>query len=310
MGNFHCIPSSCAEVVYREYLSPSLRYRYPDQPWEYVEGANNYTLEEDCPVASFVVEFWYDTFNGNTFVSNRYYRVPGNFYGKPIRVREIEDGSPYYMHIYLYFFNALTNQNEYRRYLINTSPTSQYYVTDYNIIYDETVVCNCIFKAYKDDELLLTRGTTECPEVEELPCRLSEERKVIKIDKLAYLQRVEVRNQAISTVVLPPPINAPFIQVRDLPTECLNIYNTLTLSPPIPSDQIPIPGALNPFVFVEQICSPVGCPPPEYEVLCDCDCRSCPKGTCPVECTGQICCYDKLTGKAVESIPLAEYCEN
>jgi hypothetical protein len=38
MGNFHCVPSGCARLVYREYLPPVIRYRYPGEDWIYVDG--------------------------------------------------------------------------------------------------------------------------------------------------------------------------------------------------------------------------------------------------------------------------------
>ena len=51
MGNWHCIPSSCAEVVYQEYLPPVVRWRYPDEDWQEIK-ADNFTLSQDkgkCP---------------------------------------------------------------------------------------------------------------------------------------------------------------------------------------------------------------------------------------------------------------------
>ena len=38
MGNWHCIPSSCATVSYCEYLSPVVRWRYPGEEWQEIEG--------------------------------------------------------------------------------------------------------------------------------------------------------------------------------------------------------------------------------------------------------------------------------
>jgi hypothetical protein len=45
MGNFHCVPSGCAEVVYQEYLPPVVRWRYPGEAWQEIVGADNYTTE-------------------------------------------------------------------------------------------------------------------------------------------------------------------------------------------------------------------------------------------------------------------------
>jgi len=51
MGNFHCIPSGCAEVVYQEYEPPKVRWRYGVEPWQEIEG-DDYSLTQSnlpCP---------------------------------------------------------------------------------------------------------------------------------------------------------------------------------------------------------------------------------------------------------------------
>jgi hypothetical protein len=51
MGNWHCVPSSCAEVVYQEYLPPVVRWRYPGENWQEIE-ADDYSLaqiQQPCP---------------------------------------------------------------------------------------------------------------------------------------------------------------------------------------------------------------------------------------------------------------------
>ena len=93
-----------------------------------------------------------------------------------------------------------------------------------------------------------------------------------------------------------------------MPKECLDIYITVTTVPTDLNDFIPTPGVINPYNFIAQICSVPGCPPPEYQVICNCDCESCPDGTCAVECDGQICCYD-TDGIAIKSIAIDDYCE-
>ena len=66
-------------------------------------------------------------------------------------------------------------------------------------------------------------------------------------------------------------------------------------------------GAFFSIQQIAQICSPAGCPPPEYSYEClDC-CRNCPPNTCAIECDGHICCYES-NSIAVESIPIGEYC--
>lgn len=58
--------------------------------------------------------------------------------------------------------------------------------------------------------------------------------------------------------------------------------------------------------FIAQICSVPDCPRPEYEVICDCS-ESCPDGTCAEVCGSSICCYDAATGEAVAEIPLSSF---
>lgn len=45
MGNWHCIPSSCARVVYYEYLPPVVRWRYEGENWNEIE-ADDYAIEQ------------------------------------------------------------------------------------------------------------------------------------------------------------------------------------------------------------------------------------------------------------------------
>ncbi len=136
---------------------------------------------------------------------------------------------------------------------------------------------------------------------------MSDEVKRFTIDKVPYTERIEVRDQSIDTVFVQPG-NIPFIETTALPEECLNVYNTYTLAPPVLSEFVPIPGVINPYNFIRQICSAPGCPPPEYQVLCDsCDCENCPPGTRAVTCNGVVCCYGS-DGTSVKSIALADYC--
>lgn len=55
MGNFHCIPSSCAEVNYREYEASKIRWRYGNEPWQQIIGADDYStkiIKPPCPGVS------------------------------------------------------------------------------------------------------------------------------------------------------------------------------------------------------------------------------------------------------------------
>ncbi|MEO0835979.1 MAG: hypothetical protein AAFY16_08330 [Cyanobacteria bacterium J06642_3] len=360
MGNFHCIPSSCARVVWREYLPPVIRWRYPDEDWQEIE-ANNYEIKE-----------YTERFN---YTPRKAYRIHCKM---RVAHRVPPNEPPYDKHPTKYYADQeleLRTINAFNAPITNYQPNFDlgslrldvtytgskggnskgdfctpvtgifaiYHIgsdgrnsapqisgkhinaatVNWNVgLYDwrlveateyspkpclEIVEVGCHFSIYKNDIRVYHRVDKNCPEVEQLPCRLSEFSKEIEIKKEAYFQRIEVRDQSIDVVYL-SPLEAPFIDVNPLPNECLNIYNTYTLAPPILSNFVPLPGVINPYIFIKQICSADGCPPPEYEVICDCDCQDCPDGTCATRCADHICCYDTSTGQAVLEIPLDKYC--
>jgi hypothetical protein len=130
--------------------------------------------------------------------------------------------------------------------------------------------------------------------------------KAIEIKKLPYLERVEVRNQSINPTFIGLS-NAPILDVSPLPPECLNVYLTYILAPPILSNYVPLPGVFNPYQFIAQICSAPGCPPPLYDVICSDCCEKCPDYTCPIECGDEICCYNDY-GVSVQTIPKSNFC--
>lgn len=305
MGSFHCIPEGCGRVIYQKYLPPVIRWRYPGEDWiEFIGHNYSYTFTEDCPVDYYLVEFWYDYYeSGDLWQTNRYFRFPNLFYGKIINVQGNAFSGVYYTHVAVHYIDENGNQ-QIKRDFINTSPTSNYVVTDWKLVKPPDVECDCIFKVYQDGEIVHQSTRDVCPEVEQLPCRLDDVIKEIKIEKIPYLQRIEVRNQGIDYLPLPTPLLRPY----PLPEECLNIYKTLVTAPPFLQDGVVLPDAFNIYQFVKQICSASGCPPPKYQVLCDCDCEKYPNGTCPVPCGNHICCYDTSTGKAVKEIPIDKYC--
>lgn len=307
MGNFHCIPSNCGTVTYREYLPPVVRWRYPGEEWQEIQG-DDYTVEQKYPDnTKFVVDFSVDYYGYGNYInsfSNR--RIPYLFPGKIIDIYGYEYDGNYYTHVVIKWIENNTGLEKIYRYFVNTSPNSKYIVTDW-IATPDRPPTNCEFKIFNQEELVYIETRNTCPEVEKLPCRLSDVTKQIKIEKIPYLERIEVRSEGIDYISLLPPI----LQGYDIPDECLNIYLTYTLAPPIISEYKPIPGVTNPYQFIQQICSVPGCPPPKYEVICDCnDCESCPENTCVVECEGNICCYDKVTGKSIKSIPIDNYCRD
>ena len=129
--------------------------------------------------------------------------------------------------------------------------------------------------------------------------------QVFKVEKLPYLQAVEV---------VPYAYNfgfggfLDFTNPRlDIPRNCLNIYLRST-QPSIISGIVG--GNNNPtFIdetrFVTQFCTnnPGILEPPKYFVVCGCEEEKCPLGTCEVDCGDHICCYDNA-GIAIAEIPL------
>lgn len=174
---------------------------------------------------------------------------------------------------------------------------------------------NCIFKVYKNGEEIFLRINQECPEVELIEeCQLAEEREEILIDKIGYLERIDVVNKyyQVQQGLLDLGGQGLFIVAQDIPEQCLNIYK-LGIATIVPPGDAPVNITNSPqsefeLGLVAQICSAVDCPPPEYEVICDCDCESCPDDTCAVPCGDSICCYAP-DGIAHVTIPIESYCE-
>lgn len=324
MGNWHCVPSSCARVVYREYLPSMVRWRYPGEPWQEIEGDNYSTkIVEDlsgsksyCLLVRHLTSTNPDSWGNESKVCGWYFNGIQSWRLVPrhIRVFYYPPDNKHYDFSYDsstgfygsdYFFEVVS-QGQTILNFISRGDTSMW-ITGITANTPAQKTTACIFTVTKNGQTVHTETRAVCPEVEKLPCRLSNEFKERKIDKFAFTERIEVRNQSINSVFV-GPTNLPFIDTKSLPVECLNIYNTYTLAPPELSEYVPLPGVINPYNFIQQICSAPGCPPPEYTVICDCDCEECPSGTCAVNCDGHICCYDTETGISVKSIAVENYC--
>jgi hypothetical protein len=360
MGNFHCVPSGCAEVVYREYLPPTVRYRYPGEDWQEIVGADDYSVN---------IDWQYETTNNFNYTFKAKARcstsspppgvapsVPRNFvagqeievftigtYSGPIYGVEkkiVDNGSN--VNVDITFLERtggnLTAGICAKRVLnqilrTSTSTGSSVRVKNVSGSYSEPVVYGdiydikftptttppracingitneCTFKVFKQDAIIHQETRSVCPEVEKLPCRLSDEVKKIEIEKIPYLERAEVVPYHYSTYRL-PGITTPFSQADPIPDECLNVYkNAIYVVPPEP-DALSNPNA-RPFdTFVAQICSAPGCSPPEYGVVCNTECLECiecPPGTHPLICGSTVCCYGS-DGKVVLEIPKLDYC--
>ncbi len=326
-GNFYCVPSSCARVVWRKYLSPAIRYRYsPTDEWTYVDG-DDYTIDNSCldslvvahgtyinlelqtceQVLPWKTEFSYiGTFEYLQAINSQL-RIVYSFIGGDGNKRygsvAAVDNSSYYQDQILYLRSRTDCVPTTRPARTSTDPS--FWEFSYEEIIEEGVNCNCTLTIYKNEQIVYEETRDICPEVEQLDCRLSEEIREIRIEKTAFLERVEVVDYSYISL-------GGNIFRGDIPDECLNILKNLT------TQIIPLPGGVptpdngafdtENRGFVEQICSASGCPPPEYEVICDCDCETCPNGTCAVLCGDHICCYDTSTGISVQQIALDDFC--
>lgn len=356
MGNWHCVDSSCATVIYREYLPPKIRYRYPNEPWQEIEG-DDYSLETTAKYntkSNLAYTFTAKAVcSGSSppegvaptvpreFVKGEVITVytSGTFDGPIYDVVKINNGTN--VNALITFLersggnltSGFCNKRTIEVYLsarnksggnvrvknVSGSNREPYVTGD---IFDikftpvegravrrciNPINDDCIFTVTKNGQIVHQETRFTCPEVIKIPCSLGNEKR-IEIKKLPYLERIEIRNQSIEEIYL-PPVDFPLLDVKSLPNECLNIYKTYITAPPFLSDYIALPGVINPYKFINQICSPPGCPQPEYQVICNCvdDCESCPDNTCAVICGDTVCCYAS-DGKSVLTIPLEDYC--
>lgn len=361
MGNWHCVPSGCSEVVYQEYLPPSIRYRYPGEAWQEIIGATDYSVKADWQYET-TNNFNY-TFTAKArcstsspppgvapnvpraFVTGQEIELftvgalPGPIYGAE---KTIVDGG-LNVNINITYLSRtggnLTVANCAKRTIDQTLYTksatgSSVRVKNVAGSYSEPVVygdiydikftatttppraCivavnnSCVFKVTKNGNIIHQETRSVCPEVEKLPCRLSDQIKTIEIEKLPWLQRVEVVDYFYDVRwggLIDSDNYGLLLSKGKIPDQCLNIYKN-SITSIIPNDFISITNTPeNGFDLIAQICSAPGCLPPQYQVICDCECQSCPDGTHPITCVSSVCCYGS-DGKVVQEIPIDNYC--
>ncbi len=310
--NFHCIPEECGRVVYREYLPPVVRWRYPGEQWQEIEG-DDYSINElpaQC-CGSWDITVYFSVPGCNRaldYSGTRTVRIP---YGTYRRIEYQTLNSFVRTNIAVIYWDCWQNKEKSVSVwsstgkssvipncgdplAIHDQPGSTYQLVNaVRVDAGQENCTECTFIIYKNQGIVYSTKREDCPEVEKLSCRLSDVVKEIKVNKIAYYQAIEIADFARDTLFTVP-----------IPRNCLNIYIT-NLQPSI----IPLPDIYPDYTFVAQICSDIGCPPPEYQVICDCECESCPDGTCPVDCGDHICCYEP-SGVAIKSIPLENYCDD
>jgi len=325
MSNFHCINSSCAEVRYKPYQrTDGIRYRYPGEDWVIVDG-DDYTIDEipeSCRTSKFREhafvayrrtysdgsrgtgrlqfvpdwgeEFISATFEGNTITVTFSDQVQTTDvvqrWNRPVQIDSLSS--------YGRWFRETTNDDG--EFLEGgwTSNEEAIRLGGQRICSESS----CKISIYKDSQLVHFATGSSCPTIES-ECELSDRQYVIQIEKEPYLQRIEIRDQNIQAYGL----GGQLIDASPIPNECLNIYKTFVSAPPFPNNFVPVPSILNPYEYVAQISSDEGCPPPEYEVICNCQGSQCPSDTCSIVCGSTVCCVNGETGDLVTSIPLDEY---
>lgn len=302
MGNFHCVTSNCATVVYRKYLPPVIRWRYEGEKWNEIEG-DDYSINRkvgQCPVRYDVKYIVY--YNRQPFQR----RVTGIF-GRIQRFLLKPNG--------FYVIQGLSNKPDagYHRLIDGGGYYDDFEILSLTRQDNQPDNCgDCFFSITKNGDIVHQVTRDRCPEVEKIPCRLSDEYKNIEIEKLPYLERIEVVDYAYDVrlgLLIDSDNYGLLLAKKKIPNDCLNIYKNNIVST-IPNDFLQIANTSeNNYNQITQICSAPGCPPPEYQVMCGCNsCELCPPDTCAVNCGGHICCYDTTTGKSVKQIPEADYC--
>jgi hypothetical protein len=339
MGNWHCITSSCATVHYREYESGKIRWRYGIEPWKEIAGddysikvENSYTRDTNYKyvyrypngVANNALTWSNDTvwvsgsnrFNGiqsfrlKIIHKGRTFYCPNNKYDTIVRDANGNIGTdPIISQRKAEFYVEVVSQGITTT-IYKGSDVGQWAI-GFVAVDGVPIPTVCNFKIFKKGVVVYTETRAVCPEVQKIPCKLSTTKKQIEIEKFPYLNRVEVVDYAydVRLGLLIDIGNYGLLLVKSkIPSECLNIYNN-DITSTIPTNFGNFANTPeNLYRLVGQICSAPGCPPPEYQVICDCNnCESCPEGTCAVECEGQVCCYG-FDGVSVKSIALENYC--
>ncbi len=322
MSIYNCIPNGCGRVLWREYLPPKVRWKYPGENWNEIEG-DSYEIEnlpaQCCGTWDITVYFSVPGCNGGQAYSGAgVVRIP---YGTYQRMEYRTDNPWARSLIQVVYYDCYQNKektlpvwsstgkssivpNCQDPLAIHDMPGSTYRVVDAVRVDAGIEECNtCWFTVYKGDKIVHTELKDDCPQVEQLSCRLSDIPNEIKIEKIPYLQRIEVVDFAYQNFGLN-------VFRRAIPDECLNIYRNLTtVLPPAPGGfPVPANNVQDHYEFILQICSAPGCPSPEYNVVCDCDCEKCPTNTCAKECGNYICCYDTTSGIATKQIEIEKYC--
>ncbi len=299
-------------LLIKTYKSPLVRWQYPGEAWQEIEGDDysTKTVEDLSGSKSYhlLIRQLKTTDHDSWDAERRAY--PSFFNGiqswrlvaRHIRVDYYPPNNKHYD----FFYDSSTGYYGSDYFIVSQGQTSlkfiargftSLWITGISAVNAAQRVTACAFTVTKNGQTVYTETRAVCPEIEKLPCQAQ------PIEKLEFqtspLGYIATSNKSFSqdgqTTV-------------DIPAGCVDVYNV------IPS--VPIGGTIRDgssgvpiWSFKGQFCSSIGCPEPEIlhlDGLCD-PCQSCPSNTCAVECNGQICCYG-TDGKAVKTIALNNYC--
>jgi hypothetical protein len=340
MGNWHCVTSDCATVHYLDYEGGKIRWRYGSEPWQEIQG-DDYSVKREtgkCYDVSYriggqALEMPRPSF-GKPCKNPTQWQLANNFLGKIVSISfYLATKRPIQAYVTTESINGIRASSWHYLYwtigqLSGTSAYMYYAPTcdESNHVFAVSGVNNwqakrvdnqldncgdCTLEVLKNGQVVYTETRAVCPEVEKIPCQLSTVNKQIEIEKLPYLDRVEVVDYAYDVrlgLLVDIGNYGLLLQKKPILPECLNIYNN-SITSTIPTDFGNVANTPeNGYRQIAQICSAPGCPPPEYQVICDCNnCESCPGDTCPVECGEQICCYNDY-GVSIKEISSSNYC--
>ena len=327
-------PNRCPKINIRPYLPPKIVYQYPNEDFITIEsksGTLSYVLNDIIPDGTMVHAF--GTYISKTLVTcNRrqlfrtrqpllspIYIPEQDYENTNLIALSLSDGTVSALKRIsqsLYdnkYTSSLSGLNIIYRDSANDCPNvNRNYghspFIDF-IVPVESFPPSCEFivkEEFFDDNGNLYRTDIRhqetrdvCPEVQQFGCETGQAQTInLKLDTLEPLLITTSSEFALQNGTLDEGFDISEIInfLAGNPDNCLLIWK--------------IDRSLGIYFSIEQIaqiCSPAGCPPPEYNYECKNCCRSCPPNTCAIECEGHVCCYES-DGIAVESIPIGEYC--
>lgn len=305
-SNSYCNGARSAVINYRPYSAGKIRYRYPNEDWQEIEGDNYEVIPNppgSCPInyavfGKYKVKNKIDCDNEDDWVLGlRRNKVRGTSVVSydPIvkngrwgiqltndRFLEIKprDSTRYSGANFLFYadINSPCVKNTYPPY------GAEAYTTAIVPLEDEPENCGCSFKVFNCEGLVMQETRSECPEVEQIEPKLNEPTEIV-VNPISDNFYILVSNVGLQIDVrLSPPVGT-----INIPPNCLNIYLVNSF---LSNSSVNTVHNKHPLQLIRQICSAKCSPPPQYEVICQ-EAEECPPGTCAVECNGHICCYDK-----------------